>query len=255
MNTKGSAMVETAVLLPVYVLVIIGLIYFSNETLHWQEVQLSARFLATNTRANFGGNSNVSPLIANTSGAGVPDEYFVVFSGSGQPTIAQDSQSVLYSQQAIRDELIKASWDVTRTQNLQGDVTLNQQLTGKGNVIYGNKQGLFGVAVPGEYSFDGDDALIADELSSWFKRKSATVTLTYDSRYIHVGKWTLPSPTVTGEARAVVRESDDKERKLWDRDAADRHPVDQLVEEFNDGSTPIPDYPDFGFSDGFWTPN
>ncbi len=77
---QGSAMVEGAVLLPVYVLLLVGLIYFGNEGLFWQEVSQSARFVATNTQSAGGGSG--TPGIANTNGPNVGQDFFLYFQGN-----------------------------------------------------------------------------------------------------------------------------------------------------------------------------
>lgn len=259
-NRSGNAMVEFAVLLPVYVLLLIGLLFFANEILFWQEGQLAARFLATNSRAVASAPAGTqSPLIAVTGGALVPQDYFIFGSMQGQPQISLDTRSGDISQADIKDELVKVSWSVTGSFTFGGVEAVSQSLTRQGNVIYGNKQNLF-QAIPDQYSFDGDDALIAEELSNWFNRRSATVTLTHDSRFLRVGKWTLPVASVTARAEAVVREDGNKQRSLTASQSGYRRPIEDLIARFGSdevsaGDLSMPDYPDFGGSDPFWVPN
>ena len=260
-NSSGNAMVEFAVLLPVYVLLLIGLLFFANEILFWQEGQLAARFLATNDRAAVTAPSGTaSPLIAVTSGPLVPQDYFLFGSMQGQPQISRDTRSGDFTQADLKAELVKSSWSVTGSFTFGGDVeAVGQSLTQQGNVVYGNKPNLF-QAVPGQYSFDGDDALIAEELSGWFNRRSATVTLTHDSRFLRVGKWTLPAASVTAEGRSVVRETGNKQRSVTASQSGYRKPIEDLIAKFGSdevsaGDLAKPDYPDFGGSDAFWVPN
>ena len=97
---RGSAMTEFALLAPVYVLLLIGLIYFANEVLLWQESQLAARFLATNSRSGASGSGG-SPLIANTSGANVPEDYFVYFSAASSPRFSQTAEQASFLQKQV----------------------------------------------------------------------------------------------------------------------------------------------------------
>ncbi len=261
MNRRaGNAMTEFAILLPVYVLLLIGLVFFANEILFWQEGQLAARFLATNARGQASApRGTQSPLIAVTSGPLVPQDYFIFGSMQGQPRISTDNQLGNFSQADIKTQLVLVSWKVAQTFGLDGTSEQGQNLTPQGNVVYGNKRNLF-QAIPGQYSFDGDDALIAEELSGWFNRRSATVTLTYDSRFLHVGKWTLPPATVTGQACAVVRQADGKRRSLTVSQSGYRKPIEDLIarfgsDEVSPGQLAMPDYPGFGGSDPFWVPN
>lgn len=257
---KGSALAEFAVLLPVYVLLLVGLIFFSNEILFWQEAQMAARFLATNDRGPAVAPAGTqSPLIAVTSGPAVPQDYFIMGQMQGQPQFVTGSVPGTFSQGDIREELIQASWQVGQSFDLDGGSAISQNLTGMGNVVYGNKPGLYG-AIPDAYSFDGDDLLVAQELSNWFNRRSATVTLTHTSKYLQAGKWKLPNATVTGTAEAVVREADCKQRSITASQAGFTKPIEDLLSQFSAaeapaGSLPMPDYPAFMSSDGFWVPN
>jgi hypothetical protein len=171
----------------------------------------------------------------------------------GQPQISLDNQTGVFSQADIKEELVQAAWRLSQSFGLDGSVAQGQNLTREGNVIYGYKQNLF-QPIPGQYSFDGDDALIADELSNWFNRRSATVTLIYDSRFLKVGKWTLPPATVTARSCAVVREANDKTRSLTTSQSGYRRPIEDLIARFGSdevsaGDLAKPDYPAYGGRD------
>lgn len=243
-NRRGTAMTELSLLAPVYVLLLVGLIYFGNCILMWQEVQLAARFLSMNTRSGASGSGGPA-MIAHTSGSNVPEDYFIYLSGT--PRISVSSAAGDFSQQQIRDELIKASWNVSQDFDVNGNSFETAVSTLAFRVVYAED--------PPRYAFDGDDALIASELTGWFNRKSASVSLTHDSNFLRVGKWKLPNPTVTAEARAVVREEGCDERSLTESAKGFRKPIEDILSEFADGPVPLPDYPAFGESDEFWEPN
>lgn len=260
---SGSAMTEFAILLPVYVLLVIGLIFFANEILLWQEVQMSARFLSTNTRAAAAAPPGTpSPLIGITTGPLLPKDYFIYYSsGSGGIIVDEDNQPGQFTQDQIHEELVEAAWNVGQSFDATtGSTTTSQTYTRYGHVVYGNKPGLW-EALPDQYSFAGDDLLIAQELSDWFRRRMAQVTVSYDSKYIRAGTWTLPSPSVTATAEAVTRERDTgKVRSLTASQSGYRKPIEDLLGRFDSaetpaGSLPLPHYPDFQGSDPFWVQN
>ena len=115
MNRKGSALVEFAVLLPVYVLLLVGLIFFANEIVFWQEAQMAARFLATNDRGPVSAPAGTqSPLIAVTSGPAVPQDYFLMGQMQGQPQFLTDSQPGTFTQEKIREDgvAIRTLWQI-----------------------------------------------------------------------------------------------------------------------------------------------
>lgn len=254
-HRKGAAMTEFALLAPVYVLLLIGLVYFSNVVLMWQEIQLASRFLSMNTRSEAAGGGQAT-LIATTSGATIPEDYFIYMSTAGAPEISVSTVPGEFTQQQIRDELIKASWTVTQSFTPQPDggtaSAQVQTMTADGQVVYGLK---YDPEAPPAYAFDGDDTLIADELSRWFNRKTASVTLVFDSNFVRVGRWKLPPAKASARAEAVVREAGCDERSLTESQEGYRKPIEDLLADFGDGPVPLPDYPGFGGSDGFWEPN
>ena len=242
-------MAEFAVLLPVYVLLLVSLIYFSNVVLVWQEGALAARFLSTNTRTAASGGGG-GAMIAHTSGANVPQDYFIY--GNVDPVISASLTPASFTQAQVRDELIKRSWYVSQSFDLNGNNTITQTLTGEGTVVYD--------PITLRYGFDGDDALIAEEISDWFTRGSASVRLTYDSQYIRVGKWTLPAASVTTLSEGTLRNADNKQRSTTASSGGMRRPIEDLLQRFGPseapaGSLPMPDYPDFMSSNAFWVPN
>ncbi|GEM_PF-4190352 len=247
-NRQGSAMVEVGVLLPVYVLILVGLIYFGNEVLLWQECPQSARFVATNVQTGAPGGGGAA-TIARTNGPSVTQDYFLYY--QGKKDISLDAENGTFTQQQIRDELIKSSWTVAQTFAFDGSSALSQNLTREGSRVYAGD--------PPAYAFDGDDRLIAEELSDWFTRSSCLLELTHDSNYLRaVG---LPEATVTSRAEAVHRQGgggDEKSRSGAEpggiqlvEDLVSRFPADETP----GGSVPMPHYPDFMPTKDFWTPN
>ena len=250
-GNRGSALVEVAVLLPVYVLLLVGMIYFANQVLCWQEVSQSARYVATNVQGGFGGGGTTG--IAKTNGAGVSQGYFLYFQGNKDLDLS--SAKAAFDQQQIRDELIKASWTATQTFTFGGGSTTSQSLTGAGAVVYPP-----GNPAPGPYAFDGDDALIAREYSDWLTRASALLELTSDPSLIHVVG--LPAGKVTAHAEAVLRRGDgsEKRRVSSGSDPGGIGLAEDLISRFGaaevpGGSVPMPHYPDFMPTKDFWSPN
>ncbi len=244
MNQRGNALVEVGVLLPVYVLLLVGLIYFGNEVLLWQEVSQAARFTATNVQGTPGGAT--AATIARTNGPGVTQDYFLYFQGS--KVLDTNEAVATFTQAQIHDELVKASWTVTQTFSLDGSSVQTAVKTGPGMVIYPD----------GSYAYDGDDALIAQEFSNWITRASSSLQLTYDSNLIRALR--LPAGTVNAQAESVLRRGTEKSRATTGSDPGGIGLAQDLIQRFGAsetpaGSVPMPHYPDFMPTLDFWAPN
>ncbi|MBI4230911.1 MAG: pilus assembly protein [Planctomycetes bacterium] len=262
---RGAALIETALLLPLYCFLCVGIIYFGNTILLHQEVNLSTRYQSTGMgRPASGGGTSDAGFLPTTGGQYLADAWFIQFAGdidmsNSQPWV---DASDPYDSREIHEELVKISWDVQRTFDLNGNETTTQQYTSAGQRIYGE-------------DILADAPLISERLNGWFQRRNFHYDVThsgvtyYDTEWGHNASWGLrglPPPEIDTTVAAVARTG---VVRAASASTASPKPVESEVigdsslfletfDDWNDigsfNQTPVPIYPGAGTS-SFWVPN
>jgi hypothetical protein len=259
-DIRGNAVVETALLLPVYALVLVGALAGAAEGLVLQELWQEARFRvfqegggdAAGAPVEAGEGASVAMLPV-TGGPSLAEEGFVSFSGGGSRESSDDRDEETFAPKELSDEMIRISWRAgTFFDFTQGemDAQTRQNLTPKGVYLYDSD------------AFD-DVSLLASELDGWFHRRSVELRARPDvSAYL---PWGLDIPELQVKLSTAVR----GERERADRSRHGYHrPIEDLVsdlalfvENFEDyedagfNTAPVGGYPDFSGGEKFWVPN
>lgn len=253
---KGAALLETAILLPAYCLLVVGAVYFGSIALLGQELGFFARYAAEvpgSGASQEPGEATIAVPI--TTGENLPDGSFVIFSGSAD---CQETTEPASTPDAMRRELIKVSWRATEGTVLDpatGDLRQGTGLarTREGGLIYG-----LGIL--------DDHAGISDEYAAWFSRRTAVVGAQEDVA-LHRTEWGhgdwriggLPAPRLTRRASSAVRTVPDPFVGPGTRVVAPPydgvHPAGYLFLDRWGGPYPDPGWPGYGGSGGFWVPN
>lgn len=265
-DQRGSALVETAILLPIYSLLCVGVIYFGNTILLHQEVNLSARYQSTGTSRPGSGAPAFDDrqFLPSTGGQALPDAWFIQFSGdidmsNSRPTA--DSADP-YTDSWIYEELVKVSWDITRSFDVNGVETTTTGYSPVGTRIYRENILL-------------DAPAIADRLNGWFRRQRFRYDVThqsglYQTEWGHTSSWALaglPEPVIdttvaaaarTGSARSAPTPSTQSPKPIESTLIGDGSLFVETFDDYDDGgfnTTPSGKYPDYEDHESFWVPN
>lgn len=247
-RTAGSALVETAIMLPVVCFLFVAALYFGSATVLRQELFLLARYAAeTDGFAPF----TVDPgaAVPVTTGAALPDGEFARWNG---PFSVQSSDGTYLTEEDARSEMVKASWDVqgqTTFDPLSGDL---DQSTSVSKTFEGY---LF-------YDCGAKDRApeVADQESRWMARRSVSVSASHDAA-IYGQSWGdarygiagLPPPSLATSVAGVARRPFSRD---LGHDYSGTHPaVEDLVVGYWQGPWPVSGYPDYKGSRDWWLPD
>lgn len=250
---RGSALVETALLLPVYCLLVVGVLYFASAAVLQQELPLIARFYAE-TAGMVPDSTSPAAVVPITGGASFPDGTFVLW--NGVPAVGYMTESP-FTSETLRDELVKVSWNARQIVMLdpksgQMSDEIQVALTREGRLIY-----------------DGDILgrvqEMSDEANRWYLWRRVDLSTTHDATLYgqawgYTPEWGLAGldpPTLTARVASAVRAA--SEAGLFTRslghDYVGDHPAGYLMSAYWGGPFPVAGYPGYGGSDPFWAPN
>ncbi len=254
-ETAGSALVETALMLPIGAFLLVGVLYFASAGVLRQELFLLTRY-AAETDGSVTVVSDPSATIPVTGGPGFPDGEFARWNGTLASTVSPETY---LTDASARDEMTKVSWRAS------GDTAFDPQsgaLTQGTSVVKTFEGYLF-------YDCQARDRSpeVADQQSRWMHRRGVSTATAHDAelygrswgddRYAIAG---LPGPALAASVTGVVRSAPPGGSGWFTRDLphayAGTHPaVEDVVVGYWQGAWPVNGYPAYKDSGAWWVPD
>lgn len=254
-GSAGSALVETAIMLPIAGFLLVGTLYFGSAGVLRQELFLLTRY-AVETDGSAAFIQDPAATVPVTGGAGFPDGEFARWNGA----LASGLSSETYlTDTSARDEMTRVSWRAS------ADTVFDPQsgsMTQGTNVVKTFEGYLF-------YDCQARDRApeVADQQSRWMHRRSVSTATSHDAalygqswgddRYAIAG---LPAPTLATSVTGVARSAPSGGSGWFTRDLphayAGTHPaVEDVVVGYWQGTWPVSAYPVYKDSGNWWIPD
>ncbi len=254
--SEGSALVETAILLPVYALLLVGLLYFGSVSLLRQELPLLARY-AAESASDVPTTFLPEALIPITAGVSLADGAFTYWNGAAAPAYTEEPP--LTASQA-GEEMTKVSWSAHES------VVLDPATGGVSQSTSVKKTKAWAIV----YACGALERApeIADQMSRWYSWRTVEIETVHDAP-LYRTEWGydersslagLEPPLLKASAASAVRSDAQSGAGVFTRDLSHQyrgtHPaVEDVVVGYWGGAWPVSGYPDYGGSQPFWVPD
>lgn len=245
-HSRGSAIVELLIILPVLLLIIFAMWYLGELSLFRQRTHFGGEY-ALDAR---GDQSEAGALRGPVSDQFYPErlgELTVVEQPPQPPEIPETGE--------IRDMIdemcqpIYSTYAVGRYVFSGGQLTFqvqthqSQALSADGQ--YANKYHLLDDNIP---------EMTTELAQNWAERNRVDLTYSYKPEYMQVGDWALDTPDLATTLQAVVRAT--KNREVRNPPTGMLHQIDAVTGSRNMTSPGrLTDYPQFRGDESFWDPN
>jgi hypothetical protein len=238
---RGSAVVELVVMLPVFLLILVGMMYLGEMSLFRQ-------------RTEYGGEYAVDAPGDQSEAAaarGPVSEQFYP-SPIGELTVTEQQLADVPEEGEIR-EAFEDMIEPTTTHSASGRYVIGPDGKLRFVVTTHSHTRRFR-HVPPELFDDHVPELVTDVESGWAHRRRADLVYSYDPDYLRMGDWNLDPVEVKTQVQAVTR--GEKKREVAVPEPGQNHPIDAITDHrlMRDHGR-VPHYPDFHGDQAFWQPN